>query len=577
MSEPKNKQQSSRQEWKRFVHLILVGLILSPIVIVWVIFMFIDPEYVLTMCYQIKYQVFGLPHLLAQKGTRKLAELPNTLKPQPQDYSGGKTPSVGVPAPPPDPPSELKAVVISKRQVYLHWKDNSNNETGFAIRRSDKWNRGETFTVGPNETSFTDCALGPGTNFIYEVGALGRGDSWPNPSVNVEIPELERAGKLLPLTSMVGAAGKCSLTWTGQEFGLGWVTGRTDNERGFKVYFQRLDKSGSPLGGDVQVADARTTYYAPSLAWTGSEYAMVWQDYRYSKREDCEHCQSSKDIFFARISAAGEKIGQEVRISDQDSYYESPRLFWRRNNFFLFWTNGNSIFIVKIDTNGKKIGGPTAIIDGIMSYDDADDPTSIVQSDNTFGMAWISWKDQGELYFEEYDPEKPLNQKPIRISRTCTNDGNCSANGEAPSLFWTGSTYGICWTSHEDVIVSLIAESEATSIHSSKVLSAVEEPCIRTNPSQGTRSLDRPGQYSSPSCVWNGSGIGMVVENQIGHIGRFEWSFITVSSEGNRIGDEKFLVMYPDGNKVMWSVPNLFWNGANYFIPGNGKLIEIEP
>jgi subtilisin family serine protease len=102
----------------------------------------------------------------------------------------------------PNPPSNLIAAATSSVQIDLAWTDNSDNETGFRIERSDD---GVTFvqidTVGANVTAYSDIGLQPNTTYWYRVRAYnGEGNSaysneadtqppLPNPSVWASLPQ----------------------------------------------------------------------------------------------------------------------------------------------------------------------------------------------------------------------------------------------------------------------------------------------------------------------------------------------------------------------------------------------------
>ncbi|MBC9928798.1 fibronectin type III domain-containing protein [Chitinophaga qingshengii] len=77
---------------------------------------------------------------------------------------------------PPVPASNVKATAVSFNKINLTWNDNSSDETGFEIYRSES-------QVGPfeiigtakaNATSYTDSLLAPQTTYYYQVQALNR-------------------------------------------------------------------------------------------------------------------------------------------------------------------------------------------------------------------------------------------------------------------------------------------------------------------------------------------------------------------------------------------------------------------
>ena len=68
---------------------------------------------------------------------------------------------------------------MSSSQINLSWTDNSNNETGFKVYRT---NHGKAFkeiaTVGANVTTYADTGLKASTTYRYRVRAYnGSGNS----------------------------------------------------------------------------------------------------------------------------------------------------------------------------------------------------------------------------------------------------------------------------------------------------------------------------------------------------------------------------------------------------------------
>jgi fibronectin type 3 domain-containing protein len=71
-------------------------------------------------------------------------------------------------------PSNLMAKAVSPTQVDLSWQDNSDNETGFKIRRQGPQDVAFVTigAVGQNVTRFSDITVLPGTTYVYRVRAF---------------------------------------------------------------------------------------------------------------------------------------------------------------------------------------------------------------------------------------------------------------------------------------------------------------------------------------------------------------------------------------------------------------------
>jgi hypothetical protein len=89
---------------------------------------------------------------------------------------------------PPNPPSGLDATVVASSRVDLTWTDNSNNETGFEVKRAtdSAFTQGVVWIGNIQGTTYSNTGLNPSTTYYYKVRAEGvAGKSAYSSSVNV--------------------------------------------------------------------------------------------------------------------------------------------------------------------------------------------------------------------------------------------------------------------------------------------------------------------------------------------------------------------------------------------------------
>ena len=74
-------------------------------------------------------------------------------------------------------PTGLSATAVSSTQINLSWQDNSDNETGFRVERSeDRTNFSLFTTTAANVTAYNDrTRLRAGTTYYYRVRATNPG------------------------------------------------------------------------------------------------------------------------------------------------------------------------------------------------------------------------------------------------------------------------------------------------------------------------------------------------------------------------------------------------------------------
>jgi hypothetical protein len=74
----------------------------------------------------------------------------------------------------PVPPALTSAVGLSQTTVQVNWQDNSTNETGFQVFRTDSVSGVTTqFGVPAGTTTYLDSGLVAGRYYYYWVWALG--------------------------------------------------------------------------------------------------------------------------------------------------------------------------------------------------------------------------------------------------------------------------------------------------------------------------------------------------------------------------------------------------------------------
>ena len=128
------------------------------------------------------------------------------------------TTSAAPPPPvPPNAPSNLVATATSSSQINLTWTDNSNNEAGFEIVRSnDNVTFSSVASAGANLTSYADAGLAASTTYYYYLRALNTaGASGPTITANATT----QASSAPPVTWQSADVGDVGATGSASESG----------------------------------------------------------------------------------------------------------------------------------------------------------------------------------------------------------------------------------------------------------------------------------------------------------------------------------------------------------------------
>lgn len=193
----------------------------------------------------------------------------------------------------------------------------------------------------------------------------------------------------LQITTQVDAQQSPIIKWNPElhEFGLVWSDLR-DGDR--EIYFRRLDANGAPLGQEIRVTNALGASSWPDLAWSGQEWAIVWQD----------DIDGDKEIFFARLNGQGASVGIPARLTDSLGFSGYPSIDWNGFQYGISWQDErrghNDIYFASVNEQGVKNGSDLRISNGSApaTY------TTALWNGSTYGFAWRDERDgNSELYF----------------------------------------------------------------------------------------------------------------------------------------------------------------------------------
>ncbi len=235
-----------------------------------------------------------------------------------------------------------------------------------------------------------------------------------------------KVGSDVRVTAAANSSLNPSLAWTGTEYGVAWHDGRDGN---WEIYFARLDADGNKIGGDVRVTDAANSSQNASLAWTGTEYGVAWHDGR----------DGNWEIYFARLDADGNKIGGDLRVTDAAESSQSPSLAWGGTDYCVAWYDGRDdnweIYSARISSAGAKVGSDVRVTDMVHSSQSP----SLVRTASGYGTAWYDGRDGNwEIYFAALDTGGAKAGNDVRVTTAAGSSQN-------PSLAWNGTGYGVAW------------------------------------------------------------------------------------------------------------------------------------
>ena len=229
-----------------------------------------------------------------------------------------------------------------------------------------------------------------------------------------------------------GSSSHPAIAWNGQTWGLVYSDdlGGADTD----LYYRPLSATGTPTGAAVRLTNVTGDSDWPDLVWTGTNYAMAWEDSRAGANK--------QDLYFMRFDRAGARIGSEVKVTTDPLRQSSPILKWNGAHFALVWTdyrnaNNREIYFRLLNADGSLQGGEVRV---------TNDPADSAWPDlawNPLDREWaIVWHDarpgNAEIYLARYDDTGTRQSPDTRLSTAPNFSGYASID-------WNGFEYGVTW------------------------------------------------------------------------------------------------------------------------------------
>ena len=237
-------------------------------------------------------------------------------------------------------------------------------------------------------------------------------------------------------TNAYAQKGLPSIAWNGRGYGVAWEDARTGNP---VVYFALLDARGRRTRQEVPIGNAVGAVplgdLPPSLVWTGSEFAVAWRN----------ASPGNGEIFFARVDESGSRIGTPVRLTNDAADSSSPSLAWTGTEYGIAWTDTRSgstqnVYFARVSALGAKIGSDVKLTTA--SYPTYDQAPSLTWTGSEFGVVWQEFSLTPPEYRVRF---ARLNASGTRIGTDVTITSNTSGDSWLLDLAWNGSEYGLAW------------------------------------------------------------------------------------------------------------------------------------
>ncbi len=203
---------------------------------------------------------------------------------------------------PPNAPSDLRATTVSADQIELIWNDNSSNESGFAVERSQEGGSGweGIATVAENTFIHTDNGLAAGTTYSYRVVAHNvNGNSGYTNTASATTPEVVPESPA-NLGAVAVSPTQVDLSWQDT----------SSNETGFKV--ERSDEGSEPWTV-IATLSGNTTSFSDSTATPGTTF--YYRVYSHNSAGDSGYSNTAVATTDEPPQFIDQNVSQEAAIA----------------------------------------------------------------------------------------------------------------------------------------------------------------------------------------------------------------------------------------------------------------------
>jgi len=222
-----------------------------------------------------------------------------------------------------------------------------------------------------------------GTNY-FVVWEDFRNGSWDIYGVRVDTSGSVLDSSDIPIAYGVHSEGSPYCAFGSTHYLVVW----TDNRNvasSYDIYGTRIDTSGNVLDPTgIAISTAVNSQYAPSVAFDGLNYLVVWNDI---------HAGTSHDIYGTRVTQAGVVLDPSgIAISSASQAQESALLEFDGTNYLVVWQDNRNIsssdiYGARVDTSGTVLDSLGIAIS--TAPDDQSNPS--ICFDNT--QYFVVWHD----------------------------------------------------------------------------------------------------------------------------------------------------------------------------------------
>lgn len=456
----------------------------------------------------------------------------------------------------------LSAFARGTSSIRLRWLDPQRNETGFRIERSPDF--GATWApiaiAGSNTITFTDSTLAPGTTYSYRVVAITpSGDASPsNIATASTFPATTAKTCLQPVSPYHSTARAPSVAWNGTQWAMVWserTGGREDD-----LFLTFLDANGAMTGSPKQITNAEMGSFRAALRWNGTKFGVMWIELHRGAAGEAVN-----EYRFALLDAMGNVIRTDVTIPrpapvEFSSQSFDPQLSWDGTAWSFFEQHFTSdglldLFFYRFDEDGDLLAGPTRLT----THAHFDTGVSVAWNGTEYGMIWTRFIDDiGSVEFQRVSSSGALIGSQVTLVPPTTDAIS------TPDIVATASGWAVIWRDTDASGTAIMLQRLAANGSPTGSPSRVNDDFDLNG---FTLADQRPSNDQFPELYSLTDGSFVVFTTaQLNATGRQEVAMLRANASGARVGSRIVLSAQDNFNS---NVPRAATNGTNFLLAFN--------
>ncbi|MBN1691399.1 MAG: exo-alpha-sialidase, partial [Dehalococcoidia bacterium] len=238
-------------------------------------------------------------------------------------------------------------------------------------------------------------------------------------------------GADIRLTSAAGNSYDPSVAASGNNVHVAWEDSRDGNP---EIYYKRSTNGGTTWGADTRLTSAAASSEKTSVAVSDGQVHVAWQDNR----------DGNEEIYYKRSTDGGTTWGADTRLTNAAAESVDPSVAATDSQVHVAWSDyrdGNGEIYYKRSTDGGATWGADTRLTNNASV--SANP-SVAVSGNTVHIAWL---DNRDCSFEAYYKRSTDGGATWGADTRLDNDAADSRN---PVLAASGNNVHIAWFDHRD-------------------------------------------------------------------------------------------------------------------------------